>query len=408
MDRYQFMDALVHQLRITPLRYSSIGPLFSLPLWLLTLFFKEALPIIERYNFLLFAVFLVILYLWMKDWFDRKVIRTFILLLAFGSMFPGHLLNYFGEVFSAVCLALGVIGLLTKKTAAGWALLILAVMNTPALLVPFGFVVLYMTWESRQARYLILLPLCLVLMLAEAYFRTGNLLAGFQTYLTNDHGSQTVLPFSGMSGYSYPFYLGVISILFSFGKGLVFYCPGLILIGWAWKMVENPVERKMLILWLLIVLGMIAAYSSWWAWYGGWYWGPRFFLFASLPAAWMLAKLIHSGQKSLFLSVLLPIIVSLSFWVGIDGVVFQQKTLDICAANNFALESLCWYVPEFSPLVRPFIVHAPLSKEDLLFLLLFFAAWLYIMAPIVIGLIRQLRTAFLSHRPRIELSAWKF
>jgi hypothetical protein len=406
--RYKFMDVLVHQFQIIPMRYSSVGPLFSLPLWLISLFSGHASAIIARYNFLLFAVFLLILSQWLKGRFDQKFIQTFLFLLAFGSMFPGHLINYYGEVFSAVCLALGTVGLATKKTITGWALLIIAVLNTPALFIPFFLVILYLTWESRQVRYLILIPTCLILLLVESYFRTGNLFAGFQTYLGQDHGYQTILPYSGKTGYSYPFVLGVLSILLSFGKGLVFFCPGLLLIGWTWKTASNPVERKMLILWLLIMLGLVLAYASWWSWYGGWYWGPRFFLFASLPASWSLAKLTHTGQKSLLQSMFLPLLVTFSLWVGVNGVVFQQNTLEICTTNAYALEHLCWYVPEFSPLIRPFIVHAALNLKDRLILILFAIAWLYAMVPLGIDLFRQLRIAFQIHHPFVKLSSWKF
>ncbi len=43
--RYHFMDTLVHQHRITPMRFSMIGPLFSLPLWLISTFFKTQLTL---------------------------------------------------------------------------------------------------------------------------------------------------------------------------------------------------------------------------------------------------------------------------------------------------------------------------------------------------------------------------
>jgi cbb3-type cytochrome oxidase subunit 3 len=105
----------------------------------------------------------------------------------------------------------------------------------------------------------------MVLIVAEFTLRTGSILSGFQTYLSQSHGFQTVLPYSGKIGYSYPFLLGLLSILFSFGKGIIFYCPGLLLVGWAWKSISNPVERKLLILWFLIVLGLILVYASWWA-----------------------------------------------------------------------------------------------------------------------------------------------
>ncbi|GAP14114.1 hypothetical protein LARV_01877 [Longilinea arvoryzae] len=405
--RFQFMDSLVHDLRIDPMRYSMIGPLFSIPLWWISALFSNPVAVIERYNFLLFAAGLVILYRWLKDRYDRKFLLTFGLLLSFGSMIPNHLTSYYGEVFSAVFMTLGTAGIVTGRSRPGWIFLILAVLNTPALMIPFALVVGYLTWESRQLRYLSLIPICLVLMVGESFLRTGSLLAGFQTYLAQDHGYQTVLPYSGRTGYSYPFGLGILSILFSFGKGIFLFCPGLLLVVWALKSISNPSERRLLTLWLLIVLGLILAYAPWWAWYGGWFWGPRFFLFASVPASWMLAKLFHSENKSLPMILVLLILISGSLWVGVDGVVFQQKMLETCTANNYALESLCWYVPEFSPLIRPWITHATLSLNDRLSLILFGVIWFYLIAPVSIDLLSRLKSFYSSFRSRGYLSNWK-
>ncbi len=406
--RFSFMYALVHDHQLKTIRYSMVGPLFSLPLWLVATHLNDPALVIGRYNFLLFAIFLPILYLLLRKWFDRKFLLTFVILLAFGSMFPGHLLNYYGEVFSAVCLTLGSVCLATNKTALGWALSILAVLNTPALFIPFILIVLFLTWETRQVRYLLLLPATLLLLFFEGFIRTGRLLAAFKTYLTGDHGFQTVLPYSGRGGYSYPFVLGVLSILVSFGKGLIFYCPGLLLIVWSWKHISLSIERRMVILWILILVGLTLAYASWWSWYGGWYWGPRFFLFASVPATWFLSKLIHAPQKSLFMSLALLLLVTLSIWVGVNGVVFEQKTLDVCTNDNYALESLCWYVPEFSPLIHPFITHATLSLNDILILILFGLAWCYAVLPIVSELYQQGKSIYQSYRPSVNFSSWKF
>jgi hypothetical protein len=43
-------------------------------------------------------------------------------------------------------------------------------------------------------------------------------------------------------------------------------------------------------------------------------------------------------------------------WVGVSGAAFNLSGLDDCLANGYALEHLCWYVPEYSPLVRPFVL----------------------------------------------------
>jgi hypothetical protein len=42
----------------------------------------------------------------------------------------------------------------------------------------------------------------------------------------------------------------------------------------------------------------------------------------------------------------------------VDGQTFGQFGQGICPANQYSLESFCWYVPEFSVLWTPF-VHNP-------------------------------------------------
>ena len=408
IDRQYFMDILIHQHKVLPMRYSMIGPLASLPVWWLSSFFKDPTAVVARYNFILFVVFLIGFAFGVKKQFKPDFLLTVFILLAFGSMLPGHLLNYYGEVFSAVCFAAGLTGLAMNKSWIGWTLVLLGVMNMPALMVPFILVVGYFTWESRRLRYLGLIPLVAVLLVAESYLRTGSITTGFMTYLSQDHGYETFMPYSGKIGYSYPFGLGILSILFSFGKGLLFFCPGLILAGIALKTITNPVERRLLILWLLASVGLVFAYASWWAWYGGWFWGPRFFLFASFTATWILARLIHSRPRSFWLTLVLVAMISLSMWVGMNGVVFRQNTLEICSQNSYALESLCWYVPEFSPLFRPFFAHATLHFNERLLVILFGVIWLYLVIPLGIELSRRSLQAARGIIPSLKLNSWKF
>ncbi len=405
--RFQFMDALVHRLQITPMRYSMVGPLVSLPLWVVTFFVKDPIQIVSRYNFLLYVCFLVALYQMLKVHFDQKFLVTFVFILSFGTMFPGYLTDYYGDVFSAGFLALGTVALTLDRRWLGWSCMLLAAINTPALLVPFALVAMYTSWRSRQLRYLLLAPLCAMLIVLESRVRMGGFLSVFQTYLGQAHGFKTVLPFSGKIGYSYPFLLGILSILFSFGKGLVFYLPGLALIGWAWKSADDAIERMLLILWLLITAGLVIAYSSWWAWYGGWSWGPRFFLFASFPAAWILARLLHSEHRSFLRTLILVACVVLSLWVGVNGIVFRQKTLDVCTQHNYALESLCWYVPEFSPLIRPFIAQAALGTSDKLLLVIYVGLCLYAVAPLALPLVAQARALLKAGLSSLRISAWR-
>jgi hypothetical protein len=167
-------------------------------------------------------------------------------------------------------------------------------------------------------------------------------------------------------------------------------------------------ERKLLVLWSLITFGLILAYASWWAWYGGWFWGPRFFLFASFPSAWFLAKWIHSDHQSFSKTLISLIVITLSLWVGVNGLVFRQKTLDLCIQNNYALEFLCWYVPEFSPLIRPFIAQAGLSTFNILTLIIFGGLWLYISLPMILDLVDQIKVILRTYLSFFRFSSWRF
>ena len=83
-----------------------------------------------------------------------------------------------------------------------------------------------LTLQDRQLRNLILPVAAVGLILMENTVRHGSPMA---TGYIQEYGFKTVMPYSGLPGFSYPFLFGLISILFSFGKGLVWYFPGLLL-----------------------------------------------------------------------------------------------------------------------------------------------------------------------------------
>ena len=92
--------------------------------------------------------------------------------------------------------------------------------------------------------------------------------------------------------------LGLASIVFSFGRGLLFFAPGLAL--WLSSHTRRAATevRSVLVPMLLVVLGMVLVYAKWWAWYGGLSWGPRFFAFAALPASLLVALRIGLAGES--------------------------------------------------------------------------------------------------------------
>lgn len=164
----------------------------------------------------------------------------------------------------------------------------------------------------------------------------------------------TILPYSGQPEFSYPFFFGVLSILLSFGKGLLFYSPGLLL---SLPRTGSAVSQRLKAshtLWLWFLAGLVVVYAKWWAWFGGWVWGPRFFLLASVPASLAIAVRLQRIRESRLPSlVALLAVLTLSVWVGINGAVYDQQDLGVCRSETN--EFLCWYVPEFSALWHPFV-----------------------------------------------------
>ena len=135
-----------------------------------------------------------------------------------------------------------------------------------------------------------------------------------------------------------------------------------------------------------MLAGLILVYAEWWAWYGGWFWGPRFFLMASLPASLALAVRLRRRRLRLFGLAGVLAVLTLSIWVGVDGAAFglTDDLWSVCGTNTYAQEFLCWYTPEFSPLWRPFLTrHPPPSVAESLFVAYGCLTLAWLAAPLV-------------------------
>jgi hypothetical protein len=136
--------------------------------------------------------------------------------------------------------------------------------------------------------------------------------------------------------------------------------------------------------WVAVVVGLVLVYARWWAWYGGAVWGPRFFLFASLPASLVLARwTARAEQHSTWANALVLLAVALSCWVGVNGIVFQGHGSERFWQNNFELEYLTWYVPECSVLWMPFVFPKPLGPEHYCWLGAFAVGFAYLAWPVL-------------------------
>ena len=347
--RFDGLNTLLTTGEALPQRYSYIGRLFAAPFWLLP-GHGWRLWWAGRFNVLVLAAGAACLWWNLRGQTTPLARSSFALLLVAGGMMPNHVRDFYGEVFSAVTVAVGLSMVLLARQRAGWILIVLGVANAPA---TAGGLLLVALWRLRDRRFdgLVSVAAVVLLILLENAVMRGGI---FDTGYARDHGARTLLPFSGRTGFSYPMLLGVLSLVFSFGKGLLFFAPGLVLVPQARRAAGRDLA-DLLDLWMLFLLGLLLVYSRWWAWYGGWYWGPRFLLFAVFPSSLALAQVLSilAARRWQWLAAGLT---AWTVWVGVSGAVFSLEGFDTCLADSYALEHLCWYVPEFTPLFRPLVV----------------------------------------------------
>ncbi len=399
-ERFAALDALLDHHAIPTTRYSLVGPLFSAPLYFLgKLVLHDPKLACTYYNWVLLGVLVVLLARCLAGVLEPPTLRRFLLLLVAGSMFANHAQAYYAEVFTAACVATGVLALVLGRSVwLAWVAIVLGAANTPGVGLGVAAVSLFFTMESRRLRFLLPLLAVGAIIAFETFVRRKG-----ETGYEGVHQNTTVMPYSGRPGFSYPMFLGLLSLTLSFGKGILYYAPGV------FAPVGALLEGKAALLktyriWLLYLAGLMLVYAKFCGWYGGVFWGPRYVMFASVPAS--LALALNLGARTSPTRVTLTLaMLTLSVWVCADGVVFGQKNQEQCWADKYALEHLCWYVPEFSAWIRPFVSHAPITALGYAFLGLYTVVYLYLAAPLVSYLVTSMVPRC---RPHVErLLAWR-
>lgn len=394
-NRYLELSQLLNQGSASGGKYSLIGPLFSTPLYLLGRFYRSPIWMLGYYNTAVFAIGLLVLYLLLKDVLDRRLLRIFLLLLVTATIFPGEIRDFFGEPFTAMCVGVGLVAVVFRRSWSGWVAIVLGAANTPASLVGLAFAAAGRAHFTRRLWPLLAVVSAGALVVLENTIRRGSPLnSGYE------------------AGFGYPILIGLISILFSFGKGLIFFAPGLLL----------PIRSRLLgagddssrrlyqvyLLWMGFLAGLILVYSDWWAWFGGWWWGPRFFLIAGLPASLALAIYLRTPSRSLLVNVAVLAMLALSFWVGINGLIFGLQGLNICTRGYNYLIPLCDYTPQYSELWRMFVVPLPFGKRDVIYCAYCLVAFGYLALPVARAIGRQTRGATSAYFALGGLRAWRF
>jgi hypothetical protein len=402
--RYFSLAQLIEWRELAATSFSLVGPLSSAPLYFLGRVIASPSWWCARFNTLVLLAGISVMWQLLRGEVAPELFRKFALLLIAGSMFPNHILDYFGEVYTAVLVATGLLAVQLRHRVTGWTAVIAGVVNTPATLVGLAAAAVVLSWRTRRLRHFVPVAIAAVLILLEAWIRRGALVDS--AYL-GSAGNTTVLTYSGKPGFSYPLFFGLLSVLFSFGKGVFFYAPGLLL----------PVREQLRTisarllgaydLWIAFLVGVILVYAKWWAWFGGWTWGPRFFLIASVPASCALAVALHRLTSfTVRVRIATLAILTLSAWVAIDGAVFGQAALGACFDDTFA--ALCWYVPEFSPLWRPFVQFTPPSPAVATVGAYFGVVYLWLAAPLARDLLpRSVAAAASGWRAVSQGERWR-
>jgi len=386
-------------------KFPLIGSIPAIPLMLLGHVIGTPEWWVSRYNVIVYGAGLGLLYALLRRRLDGDVLAAFLLLLGTTAMLPGSLTGFGAETFSAMTVASGLAAWSVGRWKTAAVLTGVGAANQPATLLGLALAMGWWAWREKRARALVPVVLGAGLWFLENAVRHKSALS---TGYENDHGFQTVLPYSGLPGFSYPTPFGVMSLLLSFGKGLLFFAPGLVLVfGRGLEALRSV--REVLVLWMVYLAGLVLVYATWWAWYGGFTWGPRFLVFASLPASLLLAVQVRRPPRTLLaLSVVVAALV-LSVWVGIDGQAFGRFGQDVCAANHYYLEAFCWYVPEFSVLWTPFVFRAQVSLQDVILIAYATGVSIYVAYPLLrqwtLNSFHGLKVALTAYRRR---ASWRF
>jgi hypothetical protein len=416
VERYEILRAFVAGRPIGQLQYVDpawsgrwplIGTLLATPLWYLGSVIKSPSFWLARYNWMLFSGALAAIYLLLRKRVDTGLLRTFLLVLVTGSLFASHLASYLTfEPFTAALVAVGAVALGTGRAVLGWALIVLGVANMPALLVGLGLAVLVHVARTRQLRHLAVPVVALALVLVDNQVRTGHLQPS--AYAMLDRGWPNGTPYSGLPGFSYPFLFGLLALLLSFGRGLVFYTPGLFVpIRASLRRISTELWTAYLLLAALTV-GLVLVYARWWGWDGGFFWGPRFFLLATVPASLAVAVRLHHRSARVRDAALNLGLVALCGWVAISGAAFGMSGLPQCdEVNRRAYQ--CDFVVTLSPLWHPFVGSGARAEPGSLpFVVVVLLAVARLGAPSVVTLARAARQrASTALAGRAPLAGWR-
>jgi len=250
---------------------------------------------------------------------------------------------YSGSLYVQPVAALGLVGVVVSVALAAdaWTALALAFL----LAVRLEFVVLLPVlalhvWRFRR-------PIgagIAALAVGAAAGVSLNLLVNFC------RGDPLLLGDYGGEAFSTPFWIGLHGLLFSSGKGLVWFAPaaalGLALVPWLVR-----VDPRVGFLAAGTSATMLVMVACWWTWHGGWSWGPRLLVplmpVLVLPLAWVFDRYTQfSGGLRIALVAVVAVSVVVQLWGVMTDPVGDRGAIWPLIGGN---ENESIYVPQVGP-----------------------------------------------------------
>ncbi len=283
------------------------------------------------------------------------------------SMFSLFVTGFNAEALALMLVSYGALlaidGRRLTTRAVGGVLMAIGAACVPVQVLALGVVGLVML-RRRNAWFLLASGAAVVITIVDATWTMGHL--AVSKYPHEVGHFKDLLPWGDVANFGYPFVFGLVGILFSFGRGLLWFQPALFV-----RSVQPATDvvrtwRRALTLYVVV---MIPVYSKWWAWYGGFTFGPRFFLLGVVPAAVIVTERLQTagGVTRWAVGVLLAL---WNAWVAIAGSVFFLTPVAnaLCRAEQFRYEPACWYFGEYSPLLGPLWEHWDLRPAEMVFM----------------------------------------
>ena len=314
--RFRALESMVERGELTADRYSVVQPLLAAPLYFLgsaAASLGRARPVdaAERRETIRRVVgrFGKVVAFGISAWFFVRLRGRYgfsqgeagaaTLFLLFGSLLIPHSVDFYAEPLWTL-LSLLALGALADEAAATGpgagggsgrrAALILA---SAGLAVPLAPVLAPILSAAGLAASLLSRPRSpFPFLLASAGAGLGLVLGLGENLLRR--GAALDFGYAG-EGFSAPFLHGLLGMLASPARGLVFFVPAALLLPFAARGGRGRGPDPLLALGTVYSLLLVLAYANWHAWHGATYWGPRFLLPVSILSSLALAVVARNG-----------------------------------------------------------------------------------------------------------------